>query len=433
MKQRTIPYRKILLSAGSVALSAAMIVVAVFYDIRSLLIVSIPALGVSLWRLLAIYSDIMKRIQSVFEVIEGNDMLRLNDNPQYTDNAMVNFLLNRIMEVMNSVRMQIKEKERYIELIMECANIGILTVKENGIVVHANSKVVNLFGLRRFSHIDQLRPQSELLAERLMNIKNGEQKVVRYVNEMGEMTLSIGCSQMMQGDQRLRVITVGDVNNMLNQKEQESWDKLTRILTHEIMNSLAPVTSISHTLLNSQLDEDKVQSGLQTIHSTSERLLSFVHSFRQVTRIPTPQRSPLLLTELVGHAVSILEWDGIECSVEIVPAETMVYVDRTLMAQVLVNILKNAQEALASVDGERWVRINSRLDISERIVIDISSNSGPIADEIVENIFTPFFTTKQDGSGIGLAVSRQIVRLHGGTLRLTSNRHNKIAFTLVLD
>ena len=220
MKQRTIPYRKILLSAGAVALSAALIVVAVFYDIRSLLIVSIPALGVSLWRLLAIYSDIMKRIQSVFEVIEGNDMLRLNDNPQYTDNAMVNFLLNRIMEVMNSVRMQIKEKERYIELIMECANIGILTVKENGIVVHANSKVVNLFGLRRFSHIDQLRPQSEMLAERLMNIKNGEQKVVRYVNEMGEMTLSIGCSQMMQGDQRLRVITVGDVNNMLNQRQR---------------------------------------------------------------------------------------------------------------------------------------------------------------------------------------------------------------------
>ncbi|MBQ6988640.1 MAG: ATP-binding protein [Alistipes sp.] len=433
MKQRTIPYRKILLSAGSVALSAALIVVAVFYDIRSLLIVSIPVLGVSLWRLLAIYSDIMKRIESVFEVIEGNDMLRLNDNPQYTDNAMVNFLLNRIMEVMNSVKMQIKEKERYIELIMECANIGILTVKENGIVVHANSKVVNLFGLRRFSHIDQLRPQSELLAERLMNIKNGEQKVVRYVNEMGEMTLSIGCSQMMQGDQRLRVITVGDVNNMLNQKEQESWDKLTRILTHEIMNSLAPVTSISHTLLNSQLDEDKVQNGLQTIHSTSERLLSFVHSFRQVTRIPTPQRSPLLLTELVEHAVTILKWDGIECSVEIVPSETMVYVDRTLMAQVLVNILKNAQEALASVDGERWVRINSRLDISERIVIDISSNSGPIADEIVENIFTPFFSTKPDGSGIGLAFSRQVVRMHGGTLYLSANTPAKVTFTMVLE
>ena len=433
MKKRTIPYNRIILAAVAIAASAALIVVAYFYDMRSLLILSIPILLLSVWRLLAIYQDIMKRINLVFEVIEGNDTLRLTDNPEYTDNAMVNFLLNRIMEVMNNVRHQIIEKERYVELIMECANIGIVTIRDNGAVEQTNSKVVNLFGLRRFSHIDQLRPQSEMLADTLMKIKNGEQRVVRYVNEMGEMTLSIGCSLLVQGERRLRVITIGDVNNMLNQKEQESWDKLTRILTHEIMNSLAPVTSISHTLLNSQLDEEKVQGGLQTIHSTSERLLSFVHSFRQVTRIPTPQRSPLLLTELVEHAISILEWNGVECSVEIVPAETMVYVDRTLMAQVLVNILKNAQEALASRSGERWVRINSRLDISERIIIDISSNSGPIADEIVENIFTPFFSTKPDGSGIGLAFSRQVVRMHGGTLYLSANTPERITFTIMLE
>lgn len=433
MKKRTIPYNRIILAAVAIAASAALIVVAYFYDMRSLLILSIPILLLSVWRLLAIYQDIMKRINLVFEVIEGNDTLRLTDNPEYTDNAMVNFLLNRIMEVMNNVRHQIIEKERYVELIMECANIGIVTIRDNGAVEQTNSKVVNLFGLRRFSHIDQLRPQSEMLADTLMKIKNGEQRVVRYVNEMGEMTLSIGCSLLVQGERRLRVITIGDVNNMLNQKEQESWDKLTRILTHEIMNSLAPVTSISHTLLNSQLDEEKVQGGLQTIHSTSERLLSFVHSFRQVTRIPTPQRSPLLLTELVEHAISILEWNGVECSVEIVPAETMVYVDRTLMAQVLVNILKNAQEALASRSGERWVRINSRLDISERIIIDISSNSGPIADEIVENIFTPFFSTKPDGSGIGLTFSRQVVRMHGGALYLSANTPERITFTIMLE
>ena len=433
MKKRTIPYRRIILAAVAVAASAALIVVAYFYHVRSLLIFSIPILLLSVWRLLAIYKDIMKRINLVFEVIEGNDIMRLTDNPEYTDNAMVNFLLNRIMEVMNNVRHQIIEKERYVELIMECANVGIVTIQDNGAVVQTNSKVVNLFGLRRFSHADQLRPQSEVLADTLMNIKNGEQKVVRYVNEMGEMTLSIGCSLLMQGERCLRVITIGDVNNMLSQKEQESWDKLTRILTHEIMNSLAPVTSISHTLLNSQLNEEKVQDGLRTIHSTSERLLSFVHSFRQVTRIPTPQRSPLLLTELVAHAISILEWDGIEHNVEIVPAETMVYVDRTLMAQVLVNILKNAQEALALRSGERWVRINSRLDISERIIIDISSNSGPIAEEIVDNIFTPFFSTKPDGSGIGLSFSRQVVRMHGGALYLSANTPEHVTFTIMLE
>ena len=433
MKQRTIPYRKILLSAGSVALSAALIVVAVFYDIRSLLIVSIPVLGLSMWRLLAIYSDIMKRIESVFEVIEGSDMLRLNDNPQYTDNAMVNFLLNRIMEVMNSVKMQIKENERYIELIMECANIGILTVKENGIVVHANSKVVNLFGLRRFSHIDQLRPQSELLAERLMNIKNGEQKVVRYVNEMGEMTLSIGCSQMMQGENTLRVITIGDVNNMLTQNELESWNKLTRILTHEIMNSLAPITSISNTLLNNNHDAESMQQGLLTINATSTRLLSFVDSFRSVTRIPPPHKSPVYLSELIKQATSVIEWEGVELTTSIVPTDTMLYADRTQISQVLVNLLKNAHEAVSKHNTYRHIHIESRINTNEHIIISISNNCGPIREEIVDNIFTPFFTTKPDGSGIGLAVSRQIAHLHGGTLRLSHNSPDRITFTLTLE
>lgn len=433
MKKRTIPYRRILLLALMVAFSAALSVVAYFYEIRLLLLLSLPMLVLAIWRLFTVYSDIMKRINLVFEVIEGNDTLRLTDNPEYTDNAMVNYLLNKVMEVMNSVRHQIVEKERYVELIMECANIGIVVFQDTGAVLQANSKVIHLFGLQRLTHIDQLRPQSELLADTLMAIKNGEQKMVRYVNEVGEMTLSLSCSQMVQKERTLYVITIGDVNNMLNQKEQESWDKLTRILTHEIMNSLAPVTSISHTLLNSQPNEEMMQSGLQTIHQTSERLLSFVHSFRQVTRIPSPQRTPLLLSELVGQAISIVEWGGIRCSVDLAPRDTMVYVDRTLMAQVLVNILKNAEEALRTKSGDREVCIRSRLDINERIKIDISNNCGPIADEIVDNIFTPFFTTKQDGTGIGLALSRQIVRMHSGALYISSNTPDKVTFTIVLE
>ena len=433
MKQRTIPYRKILLSAGAVALSAALIVVAVFYDIRSLLIVSIPILGLSMWSLLAIYSDIMKRIQTVFEVIEGNDMLRLNDNPQYTDNAMVNYLLNQIMEVMNSVRMQIKEKERYIELIMECANIGILTVKGNGIVLHANTKVINLFGLHRLTHIDQLRPQSELLANTIMKIANNEHKVLRHSNETEEMSLAINCSEMKQGENTLRVITIGDVNNMLTQNELESWNKLTRILTHEIMNSLAPITSISNTLLNNNPDAEAIQQGLQTINATSTRLLSFVDSFRSVTRIPPPHKSPVYLSELVKQATSVIEWDDVELTTSIVPADTMLYADRTQISQVLVNLLKNAHEAVSKHNTHRHIHIESRINANEHIIISISNNCGPISEEIVDNIFTPFFTTKPDGSGIGLAVSRQIAHLHGGTLRLSHNSPDRITFTLTLE
>ena len=231
------------------------------------------------------------------------------------------------------------------------------------------------------------------------------------------------------GDIKRKVREV--LGDELSDKEIESWTKLTRILTHEIMNSLAPVTSISNTLLASPTDTKSIQSGLQTIHLTSERLMSFVDSFRQVTRIPQPQRSPIYLHELIENAKRLIEIDNVAFDVDIQPADTMVYVDRELMTQVLVNLLKNAREAIGEQEGHIW--ITAHIDSAERIIIDVCNDCGPIPNEIAENIFTPFFTTKQDGSGIGLAVSRQIVRLHGGTLRLTSNRHNKIAFTLILD
>ncbi len=433
MKKRTIPYRKIILLALLVILSSALTAVAFCLDIKSLLMLSLPLLPVAVWNLLSIYRDIMHRINLVFEVIESDDSLRLNDNPEYTSNALVNFLLNRVMEVMNSVRMQIREKERFVELIMECANIGIIVIDSNGSVMQANSKVVGMMGLHRLTHIRQLTPLSAKLTETLLNIKKGEQEVVRYVCETGEMSLSLSCAEMVQGKNVLRVITIGDINNMLSEKEIESWNKLTRILTHEIMNSLAPITSISSTLLSTPQDEKNIQSGLQTIHSTSERLLSFVDSFRSVTRIPTPQKSPVYLAELVSQTASLVEWGDIEFSTEVVPADTMLYADQTQMAQVLLNLMKNAQEAVLRSDAPRRVSIKSRLNSHEQIIIDVSNNCGPIAEDIVENIFAPFFSTKRDGSGIGLALSRQIVYLHGGTLSLSSNTPDRITFTIVLE
>ncbi len=355
------------------------------------------------------------------------------DPPAVTDFALVNYSLNRIKEVLDSAKLQIREKEKYFELIMECANIGIITVMKNGAVVQANSKATNLFGLIRLSHVNQLRPISETLADALMRIRNGEQTLVRYVNETGEMSLSLNCSDLKLGERDLRVITIGDVNNELNDKEIESWDKLTRILTHEIMNSLAPITSISHTLLTAAPDSEEMHSGLQTIHDTSKRLLSFVDSFRQVTRLPTPQKAPFYLLELVNEAASLNDLHDEQFETDIEPVDTMLYADRMLMSQVMVNLIKNAREATAQLGAARRIRVRSFIDENERVNIEVSDNGAPIPPEIAENIFTPFFSTKKEGSGIGLAVSRQIVHMHGGTLRLTHNRAGRVAFTIVLD
>ncbi|MBR5491500.1 MAG: GHKL domain-containing protein [Alistipes sp.] len=432
MKQRTIPYHKIAKCVVMIFITAVITVATIFFKAYYLLIAAVPTLVLAVKSLFDIYRDIIQRIDLVFNVLNNNDFsFRFVDNPQQSDYALVNYSLNKIKDVLDTTKLQIQEKERFVELIMECANIGIITLLPNGSVLRANSKATNLFGMTRLSHINQLRPLSSVLADTILNIRGGEHSYVHYVNETGEVSLSLSCADMLQDGKQLRVVTLGDINSELSDKEIESWTKLTRILTHEIMNSLAPVTSISNTLLASPTDTESIQSGLQTIHLTSERLMSFVDSFRQVTRIPQPQRSPIYLHELIENAKRLIEIDNVAFDVDIQPADTMVYVDRELMTQVLVNLLKNAREAIGEQEGHIW--ITARIDSAERIIIDVCNDCGPIPNEIAEDIFTPFFTTKQDGSGIGLAVSRQIVRLHGGTLRLTSNRHNKIAFTLALD
>lgn len=434
MKKRKIPYNRIIFDILLIAAASAITTAALLLGKHSILIAAVPMLIYSVLSLFDIYHDIIKRISFIFNAVKNDDYtFRFADSPAVTDSALVNYSLNRIKEVLDSAKLQIREKEKYFELIMECANIGIITVMKNGAVVQANSKATNIFGLMRLTHVNQLRPISDTLADAMHKIRNGEQTLVRYVNETGEMSLSLNCSDMKLGDRDLRVITIGDVNNELSDKEIESWDKLTRILTHEIMNSLAPVTSISHTLLTAAPDSEEMQSGLQTIHATSRRLLAFVDSFRQVTRLPAPQKAPFYLADLVNEAATLNDLGSDEFEVDIDPADTMIYADRTLMSQVMVNLLKNAREAVASMEGTRHIGVRSFIDDNERVNIEVSDNCGPIAPEIAENIFAPFFSTKKNGSGIGLAVSRQIVHMHGGTLRLTHNSHKRVTFTIVLD
>ena len=267
----------------------------------------------------------------------------------------------------------------------------------------------------------------------MRDIRPDEQRTARFATEIGDMSLVLSCSSMEFGGKKLRVISVGNIHEELDSKEVESWEKLTRILTHEIMNSLAPVTSISHTLLSTDSDPGIMRQGLETIHTTSDRLMRFVDSFRAVTRIPLPQKAPFYLSELVSEALSLTGRKGIVTEVNLEPADTMLYADRALMSQVMVNLLKNAAEALADVDGERIISVHSTIDADERIRIEITNNGPAIPAEVAENIFTPFFTTKADGSGIGLAVSRQIVRLHGGSLRLKNNSEGRVTFAIVLE
>ena len=387
------------------------------------------------WHLMDIYRNFIKKLSFVFNAVRNNDFtFRFIDNPRHTENSVINYSLNRIKDVLEETKAKIEDKERYYEAIIECANIGIIIIMENGTVVKTNTKALQMLGIPILSHIDRLSTISRTLVETLRTISSREQKIVCYQSEVGKINLMLNCSNLEHEGKNLRIVSIENISHQLDTQEGLAWEKFTRVLTHEIMNSLAPVTSISNTLLNNDNNDEKIlRQGLETIHSTSDRLLQFVNSFRTVTRIPPPTKHPFELIDLFNEAASVIDFSTINFNICVSPQDTMLYADRTQLSQVLVNLLKNAVEACRQKGGENSIELRSHIADDERVYIEVSNTGNMIPAEVVENIFTPFFTTKNDGSGIGLAVAKQIIRLHGGTLDLACNSEEKVTFLIILD
>lgn len=397
------------------------------------MLLDLPVMALAFARILHHYGDSVRRVTFMFNAIDSDDLtFRFNEDPSTVDNTMLNTALNRIKEILARTKLQAEERERYYQLIMESAQTGLITVNDTGSVYQANGEALRIFGLQRLTHIRQLEQSAPEAARALAAIRPGEKLRISYTTETGEMTLTLGCAEITLEERHRRVISVSDINSEVSEIQVESWSKLSRILTHEIMNSLAPVTSLSQTLLDigRPMDPD-VKRGLETISATSRRLVSFVDSYRRFTRIPAPQREPFEVRELIRQAevLTAASEDSLRIRVDIEPADTMIYADKVQLGQVAVNLLKNAREAIAGrPDGE--IEIRSRIDAAEHVVIEFSNNGGAIPAEVAENIFTPFYTTKPDGSGIGLSLSRRIMQLHGGSLRLTCNTDRRVTFTL---
>ena len=417
MKREGIAYGPVIgYTALLIAASGALgwVVTGSWYPLAILLV---PVIGIAAYRLIGLYSDSIRRVTFMFNAIDNDDFtFRFHEDPSKVDNGMLNAALNRIKEILVRAKVRAEERERYYQLIMEYARTGLITINDAGSVYQANGEALRIFGLPRITHIQQLELPAPEAYRVLTKIRPGEKHHVSCVTETGEMSLSLGCSEIVLEKRRLRVVVISDINSELSEMQIESWSKLTRILTHEIMNSLAPITSLSDTLLH--------------IDRTSRRLMAFVENFRRFTKIPVPQKAPFEVRELLEHAMTLIAAEGIRIRLDVEPADTMIYADQMLVGQVVVNLLKNAREAVGT-RRDACIEVTSRIDPQENVVIEISNNGGAIPAEVTENIFTPFFTTKPDGSGIGLSVSRRIMQLHKGSLRLTANTDNRVTFTLL--
>lgn len=386
-----------------------------------------------LYKIIVLYRNSIRKVTFMFNSIENDDLgFKFKEGSRKLDEELLNMSLNRIRQIFLDAKLKTFEREKYYELIMNSVKTGIITINDKGNVYQTNKEVFRMLGLSILTHINQLKNISEELVNTLYEIKSGEKRRVSFYNERNEIKLSIIASEITANDKTLKIIALTDINNELAEKELESWSRLTRVLTHEIMNSLAPITSLSETLID--INDGKnpdLDNGLEAIRSTGKGLMSFVDSYRKYTHIPIPNKKVFAVEPFLLRIISLFNQDSnTAISINVTPNDTLVYADEDLIAQVITNLLKNAFAAVSDIENKK-IEIVSQVDHLENVVIDVRNNGNAISEELVDDIFMPFFTTKQNGSGIGLSISRQIMLLHNGSLNLTKNIDGNVCFTLI--
>ena len=340
-----------------------------------------------------------------------------------------NRTLNRLRNIFDKERHEIIEQEKYFGLMLDHVKTGVVVIEQDGRVNYCNRTALNLLGIATFGHIRQLRTVSESLYNAFLTVTDAAEERASYYNESGKMTISLTASAATIGKMEVRVVAFNDISSEIAENEQESWSKLIRVLTHEIMNTVTPIASLSETLLTFEGVNEEVRIGLDTISQSSRGLIKFVDSYRNLTRVAPPVKKAFYFKELAERVINLTReqalMSGVQCSYVEKSEDIILYADEGQITQILINLVKNAIQADA-----KKVEITAEINLSEHIIINVFNDGSPISKESQEEIFVPFFTTKQEGTGIGLSLSRQIMRLHNGTLALTRSDDKGTIFTL---
>ena len=341
-----------------------------------------------------------------------------------------NKTLNRLRNIFDKERHEIIEQEKYFGLMLDHVKTGIAVVEKDGRISYCNNTALSLLGIATFGHIRQLRAVSESLYELFQTIADGNEERASYYNESGKMTISMTASEALINKERIRIIAFNDISSEIAENEQQSWSKLIRVLTHEIMNTVTPISSLSETLLNFDGLSEDLKNGLSTISRSSKGLIKFVDSYRNLTRVAPPVKKAFYFRELAGRVISLIHEQatisGTACVYKELSEDVLLYADEGQITQILINLVKNAIQAEA-----RNIVISAQITPTEQTLIKVTNDGLPISRESQDEIFVPFYTTKHEGTGIGLSLSRQIMRMHNGSLTLTKSDEKSTVFTLL--
>ncbi len=415
------------------------------FRISLLCLVSIIVLTVNL---ISFLNSTNKKIRYFFDAVKNDD-----SNLSFPVQEK-NRTLREIYRSMNGVNQQIqklkienKNQEQYFSILIEHLAIGIITFNNKGFILHSNSSAKTLLETDILTHIKQLERIDEKLFYAIKSIKPFERRLVRINTERGEIQLSLKATSFRTKNDELVILSIQDIKNELDEKEVESWMKLIRVLMHEIMNSITPITSLSESLSRiysesgNPVSPEQVTSksiattlqGLDVIKSQGKGLMSFVESYRELTRIPEPDRQFFKAADLFNRLGILFnsQWksDNIELSFSLKERDLEIFADQNLISQVLINLVKNALEALENIPGGK-ILINAGMDRDLHTEICVNDNGPGIPEENLDEIFVPFFTTRKSGSGIGLSISKQIMRVHGGNLKVRSIPGKETTFCL---
>lgn len=412
-------------------------------DVKLVIIVLLLVVSVAGYiRLYRHYRRNIKKVIFLFDAIDNVDFsFNFPMQGVSKNDRILHQSLNRIKAFLQHTREEQMEREKYYEKILNMVDAGIMVVDSHDNVLQHNQAALRLLDTDVLTHLNQVK------------------------TKLKDEHLSKHETATMIKDKPVRIIAISDVSHELSNQEIDSWIKLIRVLTHEIMNTITPVTSLSETLLKELGESDEkliaassshnkeeegkeekgreeenqksLRIGLETIHKTSTELLSFVNNYRRFTHVPQPQPSLFYVEPFLNRMALLCNH---EVSIEVSPKDLLVYADESLIAHVVTNLLKNAVEAIkekesteVSEDKHAFIRIKAYANNQEAIVIDVTNNAGIIPDDIAAHIFIPFFTTKKEGSGIGLSLSRQIMRVSGGTLSLHQDKEeNTTTFRIVI-
>jgi two-component system, NtrC family, nitrogen regulation sensor histidine kinase NtrY len=391
-----------------------------------------------------------RKITYFFESVKNRDhSLSFPTHGEDKTLARLGSNLERINELIQEIHIENRRQEQYFGALIEHVGTGIMSYDNEGFVIHANGSLRKLLGMKQFTHLRQLERVDPILAGSISMIGKNDEKLITFKGPDGIITLLVKSGTFKSRGETLTLVSMQDIRRELDEKELDSWLKLIRVLTHEIMNSIAPVTSLSENLCNSYIREgrnisaadvndklvDMTIRGLTVIREQGQGLARFVESYRELTRLPRPVRSEVVVKDLFEKTALLcapyFENGGITISHRLEEPGIRAFLDENQISQVLVNLLKNAAEALGSSStGGGSITMECRRNSGGQIEISVIDNGPGIPPEQMENIFVPFFTTRENGSGIGLSISRQIMRLHKGSLRVVSFPGRETRFTM---